>query len=334
LKIGLGIIGLGCIGKFILDGALAHADFDVKCIFDIKTPDLALDAYQTVDIASSVDELLARADINVVYIGTPPVTHIDYCHRVLDAGKAIWCEKPLGINLLEATEFVDRIEAENGIGAVNLSLATSPVVAELFALVESVELDNNSAIEMQFKFSDWPRGWQAGASAWLSGQQQGGFLREVFSHFVFIHHRLIGKLDLIKSEIAYSSNTASESYVQADYLSKYIPVRMRGVVGTCAADQTEWTLYGKNKAIRYSNWDQIWIGNEQGWELYPTINKGSVVTQLDEVTKLMAGKTNKLATFREALEVQKMVENTIAKADVKYRELSGLTVPATLMEDD
>jgi hypothetical protein len=48
----------------------------------------------------------------------------------------------------------------------------------------------------------------------------------------------------------------------------------------------------------------------------------------------MAGKTNKLATFREALEVQKVVENTIAKADVKYRELSGLTVPATLMEDD
>ena len=42
--------------------------------------------------------LLARDDIDAVYIATPHDAHVIWAHRALEAGKATLCEKPLGLN--------------------------------------------------------------------------------------------------------------------------------------------------------------------------------------------------------------------------------------------
>ena len=42
--------------------------------------------------------LLARDDIDAVYIATPHDSHIDWAHKAMAAGKATLCEKPLGLN--------------------------------------------------------------------------------------------------------------------------------------------------------------------------------------------------------------------------------------------
>ncbi|MCE9685634.1 Gfo/Idh/MocA family oxidoreductase [Shewanella sp. AS16] len=315
MKIGLGIIGLGTIGRFVLEGALQDKDFEVKCIYDINPPVLDAEHYRDIEVATSVDELLDRADIDLVYISTPPATHIEYCNLALDKGKALWCEKPLATNLEQATALVQRIEAANAVGAVNLSLATSPILAKLQELMDSIPRDDQDRVEMQFRFSAWPRHWQKDASGWLSGREQGGFLREVFSHFVFMHHRLIGPLALQRSEIDYPSETESESQVYARYLSGNTRVTVHGAVGGNAPDLNDWTLYTKEKSIRFSDWDKISIGDRHGWVRCPLENKGSVTTQLAEVKKMMAGQTHRLASFKEALEVQRVVEFTIRNAD-------------------
>lgn len=46
-------------------------------------------------VAGTYDEILARDDIDAVYIGTVHTTHADLAHAALDAGKAVLCEKPL-----------------------------------------------------------------------------------------------------------------------------------------------------------------------------------------------------------------------------------------------
>jgi len=52
----------------------------------------------------SVDDLLANEKINAVYIATPPFTHLAFAKQALNAGKFVYLEKPMTLNLEEAIE--------------------------------------------------------------------------------------------------------------------------------------------------------------------------------------------------------------------------------------
>src|SRR5438046_3236025 len=52
------------------------------------------------------DALLARDDINLVYIATPPFLHHPQAMKALHAGKHVICEKPLAMNLSQADEMI------------------------------------------------------------------------------------------------------------------------------------------------------------------------------------------------------------------------------------
>lgn len=48
--------------------------------------------------------IFQNPDINAVYIATPPNSHMSYAKRALNAGKAVYVEKPMGIQLKECEE--------------------------------------------------------------------------------------------------------------------------------------------------------------------------------------------------------------------------------------
>ena len=57
------------------------------------------------EASGTYDEILARDDVDAVYIGTVHTTHADLAIRALEAGKAVLCEKPASTTADE----VDRI---------------------------------------------------------------------------------------------------------------------------------------------------------------------------------------------------------------------------------
>ena len=62
-------------------------------------------------IAGTYDEILARDDVDAVYIGTVHTTHRDLALAALAAGKAVLCEKPLGISVAETEEILAAADA-------------------------------------------------------------------------------------------------------------------------------------------------------------------------------------------------------------------------------
>ena len=53
-----------------------------------------------------VDKLLARDDVDLVYIATPPFLHYPQALAALEAGKHVICEKPLAMTLEQADAMI------------------------------------------------------------------------------------------------------------------------------------------------------------------------------------------------------------------------------------
>ncbi|MCL1124292.1 Gfo/Idh/MocA family protein [Shewanella surugensis] len=274
------------------------------------------DKYVGISCETRAIALIERADVDVIYIATPPKTHIEYCRLVLKAGKALWCEKPLAVDFDDAAAFVAELERHSTDdklkAAVNLSLASSPELEMMQKVIAAGDLGPHLSVDIRFQYSAWPRTWQQGASSWLSGREQGGFLREVFSHFVFMHHRLLGEMQLIHGHVIFADNGAAEISVMAEYRCGDLPVRLMGAVGGSAPDVNEWSLYGEQQSLRYADFSVVKIGQQSGWQNIPLLrSQGSVASQLDEVSLMMQNKPHRLASFKEALAVQKVVEQTL-----------------------
>ncbi|MED5517816.1 MAG: Gfo/Idh/MocA family oxidoreductase, partial [Pseudomonadota bacterium] len=102
------IIGLGIMGRRMLAAMIAHDRFHVGGVWD---PDPAQFAAATaaglpVTAAGNTGDLIAAATTDLVYIACPPAHHADYAQAAMTAGKAVLCEKPLGVDLAESKALV------------------------------------------------------------------------------------------------------------------------------------------------------------------------------------------------------------------------------------
>src|SRR5689334_24414765 len=62
----------------------------------------AADAYGIPHAVSDWRELIERDDVDIVDICTPPGTHAEIAAAAAAAGKAVICEKPLGVTYAQA----------------------------------------------------------------------------------------------------------------------------------------------------------------------------------------------------------------------------------------
>jgi predicted dehydrogenase len=74
-------------------------------------------------------DAVSRKDVDVVDISTPGYTHRDIAVAAAEAGKHIWCEKPLTFTLAEAKEMLAAVKKAGVKHAVNFNYRRCPAVA-------------------------------------------------------------------------------------------------------------------------------------------------------------------------------------------------------------
>ena len=190
--IALGIIGFGIMGERLLRAALAHAAESVTPV-GVWDPSPAaaarLSSIAPVPMRASAEAVIAACDC--LYIAAPPAAHIPLARQALAAGRAVFLEKPLATDLAAARAFVADAEASGARAAVNFPMASSPAVRQLAAWQAALA---PQALVIETDFATWPRGWQQDAASWLARRAEGGFTREVVSHFLFLTRRRLGPL--------------------------------------------------------------------------------------------------------------------------------------------
>lgn len=107
--IGIGIIGAGRVAQYHLEALAKTPEARVISLYDV-VPERASEAaaaYGVPHVASTLEELLDRREIDAVIVATPPFAHREQTTMALAAGKHVLCEKPFALNVSEAESMVD-----------------------------------------------------------------------------------------------------------------------------------------------------------------------------------------------------------------------------------
>jgi predicted dehydrogenase len=263
--------------------------------------------------AASSEALIEASDC--VYVASPPASHLEHARRALSRGRAVLCEKPLATDLDDAAAFVVETESIRARVAVNFPFASSFAVDQLRSWIAEGRVGAPRSLSIEVAFATWPRSWQADAASWLDRRAEGGFTREVVSHFLFLSRRLLGPLHLSRSFAEYPQAGRSERAIEAELRAGEVPARLTGQVGaTDKDDHNTWTLEGEAGTIRLRDWSLAERLEAGRWmpapEALPNERIRPLVLkrQLDKVAALTRGSAQDLATAREALEVQGIVE--------------------------
>jgi predicted dehydrogenase len=314
-SVAIGVIGAGIMGERLLgaiirqDPALVHA-----CGVWDPSPDAMqrmAKAFPEVPRMQDARSVIAASDC--VYVASPPASHLGHARDALAAGKSFFGEKPLAVDVADARAFV--AQAGNK-GAVNFPFASSPAVAAIKGWIEDGAIGTPRRIAIEVGFKTWPRPWQADAVAWLDKPAQGGFTREVVSHFLFLSRRLCGPLEGVSGNASFPEAGKSERRISATLQAGTLPVALTGAVGETAKDDHNiWMLEGDKGAVRLCDWsiaerrmpDGAWqpapdaLPQEQARPL-------ALKRQLEGVARLARGEPHHLATLEEAFNVQEIVE--------------------------
>lgn len=108
-KVVLGLIACGGMGSSNMRTLMAFPDIEVAALCDVDTKRVAGDFAEVEkkygrkpDVYSDYRKILDRKDIDAVIVGTPDHWHALNLIHACEAGKDVYCEKPISHNLVEA----------------------------------------------------------------------------------------------------------------------------------------------------------------------------------------------------------------------------------------
>jgi predicted dehydrogenase len=311
------IIGLGIMGQRMAAQMMLHADYSVCTLWDpdLKACRAAQEIAHEATIAASAEEAMARADL--VYLACPPVPRKAYALAAAAQGKAVFLEKPLGIDIDESRDLATRL-AESGVpAAVNFTQAAGAALQSTSDAAKDGTLGALAGVDIIVTYAHWPRAWQASAD-WLRFRDEGGMTREVISHFLFFSERILGPLELVWGRADYPHDEAlCETHVAARLVNaEGVPVTIMGSVGGAQPDRQEVTIKGSKSSRRISDFYRDAVSTGGDFEPMRPDPKDpratSLGAQLDDLALLIAGKPSRLATVPEALRVQILIERILA----------------------
>ena len=109
-KIKTGVVGYGLRGKGVVNNILANGRYEIVAIADIDERALKQaqenPSLESVTFHQDHKKLLETDEIEAVFVITPQFTHRDVCVDGFNAGKSIYCEKPMALTMQECDEIM------------------------------------------------------------------------------------------------------------------------------------------------------------------------------------------------------------------------------------
>ena len=314
----VGVIGLGAIGRVMLANMARHPRFEVVGAWDpdAATCDAVRAAHPDVAIADGAEALIAGAETSVVYIASPPASHGAYVRAAAEAGKGVYCEKPLGVDVAASRELVAFVEASGVPTAINFNHGNAAASAFVETQLASGEMGEVAGVDIFIHLTQWPRDFQKHAR-WLEGRAQGGFVREMLSHWFYLTRRLLGEGEIVRAAVHYPPDPElAETRVVAELSFGGVPTVVNAACGGAGPVGTEYTVWGSRKSYRMRSGGRLDSSDGGPWQPELTEIEDPSETDhrrnLDAAAERFAGEPVKLPDLRDGLAVQELVEALLA----------------------
>jgi len=139
-KTGIAVIGAGYWGKNLVRNFHTLGALRVICDSDTATHDSFRKSYPGVTVVSAISEAIHHPEVNGVAIATPAVTHYSIASESISAGKDVYVEKPLCLDVAEGEKLLKHAAKAEKILMIGHLLQYHPAVIKLKELVKSGEL--------------------------------------------------------------------------------------------------------------------------------------------------------------------------------------------------
>lgn len=147
----LGFIGVGWIGRNRLQAVAEQQIGDIRVVSD-PNAGYAQEALQYAKGAKVVDSLseLIENDVDGVIIATPSALHASQSIDALAAGKAVFCQKPLGRDAAEVKGVVEKAQEKDVLLSVDFSYRFTNGIVALKSVLDSGELGDIYGVNLVF----------------------------------------------------------------------------------------------------------------------------------------------------------------------------------------
>ncbi|MHB1103482.1 MAG: Gfo/Idh/MocA family protein [Devosia sp.] len=352
--IGVGLIGTGYMGK-----CHALAWNGVKPVFgDGPKPRLVHLAEVSADLAAQRAEafgfekstgdwraLIADPEVEVVSVTTPNAFHAEMAIAALEAGKHVWCEKPMAVALADAERMAVAARQAGKVAALGYNYIQNPVIRHIGRLLEEGAIGqvNHARFEMDEDFMADPEAlfyWKSEAS---SGY---GALDDFGVHPLSLIHALFGGVTRVMAHLAkpYADRPfkgGGRREVQTWDIASVLLDLKNGASGVMALNRSAWgrkgrialTIFGSKGTIAYDqermNEFQLYTTSERSGEqgfrtvltapahapydrFIPAPGHGLGFNELKiiechELLNAIAGTPARIIGFAEGLEIERAV---------------------------
>jgi predicted dehydrogenase len=210
-EIGLGVIGAGGFGLYALQHFTQVPGVRLVAMAGTHRPaaQAAARRFAIPDI-EDVDALLARKDIDVVYIATPPFLHHPQAMAALAAGKHVICEKPLAMTVDQADEMIAAARRDNLLLVTNLMQRYNPLYDQVGRLIESRVLGE----VLRGSFENYASDENLPAEHWFWDRaKSGGIFVEHGVHFFDMFAGWLGEGRVEAARVGIRPGTSIEEHV-------------------------------------------------------------------------------------------------------------------------
>jgi predicted dehydrogenase len=152
-------------------------------------------------------KIVARADIDVIDIATPPNVHCEIAVAAAEAGKHVFCEKPIALSAAEAGRMCQAAERNGIVNYLNHEYRRCPAIALARQLIDEGRIGRifhwrGAYLQSWLVDPDFPLTWHLRKETAGSGAQSG-----INSHSVDLARYLVGE---IKSVVAMKTTFVKE----------------------------------------------------------------------------------------------------------------------------
>lgn len=147
----LAFLGLGWIGRNRMEAVVRDGTADVVALSDAsaETVAAALEVAPHAEVTATLAELVDAGPDGIV-IATPSALHAEQAIHALEAGIAVFCQKPLGRNAAEAAAVIDAARRADRLLGVDFSYRCTRAMREIRTRLNAGEIGPVHAVELVF----------------------------------------------------------------------------------------------------------------------------------------------------------------------------------------